>query len=117
MIGDNPDSSLILLSSEKHPRFEVKFAGDDSVRDNLIVDADEFIAVKSFKAKGKRLTNYKVDSVTELQPRIVEEEITQDNYVQEHDDGNEINSDINQQEVLDKLTGQTRLFEDDDENN
>ena len=117
MIGDNPDSSLILLSSEKHPRFEVKFAGDDSVRDNLIVDADEFIAVKSFKAKGKRLTNYKVDSVTELQPRIVEEEITQDNDVQEHDDGNEINSNINQQEVLDKLTGQTRLFEDDDENN
>ena len=117
MIGDNPQSSLILLSSQKYPRFEVKFAGDDSVRDNLIVDADEFIAVKSFKAKGKRLTNYKVDSVTELEPRIVEEETIQDIDAQETDEDNEINSGINQQEVLDKLTGQTRLFDDDDDNN
>ena len=117
MIGDNPQSSLILLSSQKYPRFEVKFAGDDSVRDNLIVDADEFIAVKSFKAKGKRLTNYKVDSVTELEPRIVEEKTTQDIDAQEPDDDNEISSDINQQEVLDKLTGQTRLFDDDDNDN
>ena len=89
----------------------MKFGGDDSVRDNLIVDADEFIAVKSFHAKGKRLTTYKVDTVTELEPRIVEEapaEIEQDSEPQD-----EMPSDIDQQEVRDKLTGQTRLFDDD----
>ena len=111
MIGENPESSLILLTDTKYPRFEVKFGGDDSVRDNLIVDADEFIAVKSFHAKGKRLTTYKVDTVTELEPRIVEEapaEIEQNSEPQD-----EMPSDIDQQEVRDKLTGQTRLFDDD----
>ena len=116
MIGDNPESSLILLTDTKYPRFEVKFGGDDSVRDNLIVDAEEFIAVKSFHAKGKRLTTYKVDTVTELEPRIVEtdEEPVQVDLdeEQEGDDNNE----ISQQEVRDMLTGQTRLFDDVDEN-
>ena len=116
MIGDNPESSLILLTDTKYPRFEVKFGGDDSVRDNLIVDAEEFIAVKSFHAKGKRLTTYKVDTVTELEPRIVEtdeEPVQVDlNEEQEGDDNNE----ISQQEVRDMLTGQTRLFDDVDEN-
>ena len=116
MIGDNPESSLILLTDTKYPRFEVKFGGDDSVRDNLIVDAEEFIAVKSFHAKGKRLTTYKVDTVTELEPRIVEtdEEPVQVDLdeEQEGDDNNE----ISQQEVRDMLTGQTRLFDDVDDN-
>ena len=116
MIGDNPESSLILLTCEKYPRLEVKFGGDDSVRDNLIVDAEEFIAVKSFHAKGKRLTNYKVDTVTELEPRIVEEEEPQE----AQGDGASTTpgeAPISQQEVLDRLTGQTRLFEDDEDSN
>ena len=117
MIGDNPESSLILLSCEKYPRFEIKFGGDDSVRDNLIVDAEEFIAVKSFHAKGKRLTNYKVDTVTELEPRIVEEETPQEPESQDSEQENGGNDEISQQEVLDKLTGQTRLFDEDGDNN
>ena len=116
MIGDNPESSLILLTDTKYPRFEVKFGGDDSVRDNLIVDAEEFIAVKSFHAKGKRLTTYKVDTVTELEPRIVEtdEEPVQVDIDEEQESGD--NNEISQQEVRDMLTGQTRLFDDVDEN-
>jgi topoisomerase-4 subunit A len=112
MIGDNPESSLILLTSEKYPRLEVKFGGDDSVRDNLIVEASEFIAVKSFHAKGKRLTNYKVESVTELEPTIVEESTTPDEDTQQESNSQQEDIDINQQEVRDKLTGQTRLFDD-----
>ena len=114
MIGDNPESSLILLTNEKYPRFEVKFGGDDSFRENLIVDGEEFIAVKSFHAKGKRLTNYNVETVTELEPRIVEEDLPQEGEEPAIEGGEELSDDISQQEVLDKLTGQTRLFEDDD---
>jgi topoisomerase-4 subunit A len=119
MIGDNPESSLILLSSEKYPRFEVKFGGDDSGRDSLVVDAEEFIAVKSFHAKGKRLTNFTVDTVTELEPKVVEAETPpqQDQNDAEQELAQAPNQDINQQEVLDKLTGQTRLFDDDDNDN
>ncbi|MBR5118551.1 MAG: DNA gyrase/topoisomerase IV subunit A [Muribaculaceae bacterium] len=113
MIGDNPESTLILLTNEKYPRFEVKFGGDDSFRENMIVDGEEFIAVKSFHAKGKRLTNYNVETVTELEPRIVEEDLQQEGEEPAAEGGEELNDDISQQEVLDKLTGQTRLFEDD----
>ena len=114
MIGDNPESSLILLTNEKYPRFEVKFGGDDSFRENLIVDGDEFIAVKSFHAKGKRLTNYNVEKVTELEPRVVEEEVKQEVEEPAGDDSEVLSDNISQQEVLDKLTGQTRLFDEED---
>ena len=79
----------------------------------MIVDGEEFIAVKSFHAKGKRLTNYNVKTVTELEPRIVEEDLQEEGEEPAAEGGEELNDDISQQEVLDKLTGQTRLFEDD----
>jgi len=114
MIGDNPESTLILLTNERYPRFEVKFGGDDSFRENMIVDGEEFIAVKSFHAKGKRLTNYNVEAVTELEPRIVEEEPQSQDEEPAGDETPALSDDISQQEVLDKLTGQTRLFDDED---
>ncbi|MBR5102016.1 MAG: DNA gyrase/topoisomerase IV subunit A [Muribaculaceae bacterium] len=119
MIGGNPDSKLLLLSSEKYPRFEVKFGGGDEFRENLIIDADEYIAVKGFKAKGKRVSNYTIDHVTEIEPKEVEEEEPQVTEVitdSDEGDDNLVNSDqISQQEVRDRLTGQTRLFDDDDD--
>jgi topoisomerase-4 subunit A len=112
-IGDNPESRLLLLTCEKYPRLQVKFGGDDSVREPLVIDAEEFIAVKSIHAKGKRVSNYTVDQVIELEPRVVEEE-TQEPELTADAEVEETDAAINQQEVLDKLTGQTRLFEDDD---
>ena len=63
----------MLLSDNKYARFDVKFGGADNFRENLIVDADEFIGIKSFRAKGKRISNFTIDSIVELEPRIVEE--------------------------------------------
>ena len=74
MNGSNEESKLILLTDEKYPRFNVKFGGGDEFREPLIIDADEFIAVKSFKAKGKRVSNYEIAEVTEIEPREVPEE-------------------------------------------
>ena len=68
-LGENAKSSLILLTDEQGARFEVKFGGADEFREPLIIDAIDFIAVKSFKAKGKRVTTYTIDSVTEIEPR------------------------------------------------
>ena len=114
MLGGNPKSELLLLSSEPYPRFEVKFGGRDEFRGSITVDADEFIGVKSVKAKGKRLSNYNVGSVTEVEPRQVEDapEAPVAEVYDEVDD-----KPINQQDVRDSLTGQTRLFSDDDIDN
>lgn len=70
-IGGNPNSTLTLLSDNAYPRFEIKFGGAESFRDNLTIDAEEFIGVKSFRAKGKRISNYQVESIVEIEPRIV----------------------------------------------
>ena len=112
MIGENPESRLLHLSDELLPRFEVRFGGDDAEREPLIIDAEEYIGTKSFKAKGKRISNYTIESVTEIEPR----EVPQDELPESEDD--EPSSDeptdegISQQQVMDRLTGQQRLFED-----
>ncbi len=73
ILGANPDSRLIALSDAPLPRFKVELGGDDVWREPIELDAEEFIAVKGFKAKGKRVTNYNVATVTELEPRELPE--------------------------------------------
>ena len=67
-LGENPKSRLLLLTDEAYPRIEVVFGGGDAFREALVVDAESFIAVKGFKAKGKRLTMYEVETINELEP-------------------------------------------------
>ena len=116
MIGENPASRLLHLSDESLPRFEVKFGGDDAEREPLIIDAEEYIGAKSFKAKGKRISNYAIESVTEIEPREVPEPVQPE--PDEPDEGGSTDADaptadgISQQQVMDRLTGQQRLFDD-----
>ncbi|MDY3911611.1 MAG: DNA gyrase/topoisomerase IV subunit A [Sodaliphilus sp.] len=122
MLGGNPDSALLLLSCEKHPRFEVTFGGSDAFRPALTIDAEEFIGVKSVKAKGKRISNYDIDHVTEIEPRHDETDDEQQQAaiadVEGADSGETsgMKEQINQNDVRDKLTGQTRLFADESDN-
>ena len=67
-LGENPGSRLILLTDTAYPRLEVEFGGEDAFRDPLIVDVESFIGIKSFKAKGKRLTTNEIKDVKELEP-------------------------------------------------
>ena len=76
--------------------------------------------MKSFKAKGKRVSNFAIDAITEIEPREVpEEETVAETAIAEMEDADTTvvnnSKEINQQEVRDQLTGQTRLFDDDDE--
>jgi topoisomerase-4 subunit A len=71
---DYPKSKLILISENDYPRLEIKFGGKHKRREPAIINAAEFIAEKSFKAKGKRLSSYEIASVTELEPLRFKEE-------------------------------------------
>jgi topoisomerase-4 subunit A len=44
------------------------FGGNDNFREPLVIEVDEFIGVKSYKARGKRLTTYEIDEIIELEP-------------------------------------------------
>lgn len=73
-VGSDEQSSVILLTDTPYPRLKVEFGGADSVRPDLEIEADEFIGVKSFKAKGKRVSTYTIATVEELEPTKVPEE-------------------------------------------
>lgn len=68
ILGENTESRLQILTDTDYPRIEVVYGGNDAYREALIVDAEEFIGVKSFKAKGKRLTIFEVETINELEP-------------------------------------------------
>ena len=44
------------------------FGGNDNFREPLVIEVDDFIGVKSYKARGKRLTTYEIDEIIELEP-------------------------------------------------
>lgn len=112
-LGENESSVLIALSDKDGARFLVTFGGVDEIRGQLTLDAEDFIAVKSLRAKGKRLTTYEVDSITEIEPRekadpenMAESDGEADSEADE-DDASGAQSD---DEVRDELTGQQRIF-------
>lgn len=111
-VGENPKSRLHLLTDEAYPRIEVVFGGNDSFRESLVIDAEEFIAVKGFKAKGKRLTSFEVNTINELEPTRFPEPAQTPEVNEEADDDPE-NEESNT-DIIDEITGQMKLFGDDD---
>ena len=73
-VGYSDKAELIMLIDTPRPVLKVEYAGADAVRPPMEIVAEEFIAVKSFKAKGKRLTNFSLGPITELEPLPPEEE-------------------------------------------
>ena len=74
-IGDHKDSKLIQMTTEAFPRFEIIFGGKDKHRSSIIIDVNEFIGVKSYKARGKRISTHKIKTINQLEPLVNEEKI------------------------------------------
>ena len=111
-LGENPDSQLILLSDTPYPHLLVTMGGADDFREPLDLEAEDFIGVKSFKAKGKRITTCTVARIEELEPTKQPEvpEAPDDSEFPETSDNPE-SPEESQDEVADQLNGQLRLFE------
>lgn len=113
--GDNKESKLVLLTDEAFPRLLVKFGGHDEFREPLEIDAESFIGLKSFKAKGKRLTTMETAEIIELEP-IKHPEATTEELEANDSGGEEENFDPDagksQNDIIDEITGQMKLFED-----
>ena len=122
-IGDNPNSKMVLLTDVAFPRILITYGGADASRGTEEVDAEQFVGVKGFKAKGKRLTTWTVDKIEELEPTRFpekekeEDENTEDDLQEENPtmDNEEENLDPDagksQQQVIDEITGQLNLFD------
>lgn len=116
-IGGNPKSELQLISNEKHPQFLVTFGGADSFRPQLTIDAEEFIGEKSFKAKGKRISNYNIANIVEIDPKIVDEpeETSPDIDLPDNQETSNDDSPKSFNQLFDELTGQKSIFDDVDD--
>ncbi|MGI6073227.1 MAG: DNA gyrase/topoisomerase IV subunit A [Fermentimonas sp.] len=112
-IGENEESKLILLTDVVYPRVKAVFGGADEHREPLEIDVDEFIGVKSYRAKGKRVSNYEVSDVEELEPTRFPEEKPEE---ADNDEGiggakSEDLDEKNDSDLRDEITGQMNLFD------
>ncbi|MCQ2067269.1 MAG: DNA gyrase/topoisomerase IV subunit A [Bacteroidaceae bacterium] len=78
LTGEDPGSRLLLLTDTAYPRVKVTFGGADEFREPLELDVEEFIGVKGFRARGRRVTMWSVDSVEELEPLRQPEPVPED---------------------------------------
>ena len=116
-LSENPASQLILLTDTCYPRIQIVYGGADAFRGTEEIDAKQFIAVKGYKAKGKRLTIYALEAITELEPiRFPEEKETPEDQelAEEGDEDLDPDAGKSEQQVIDELTGQLRLFDDEE---
>ncbi len=119
-IGENKHSRLVCLTDEPYPRFKVTFGGNDAYHDALEVDAGQFVAVKGFKARGKRVSTWEVDHVDVLEP-LKHADDTAEQADEETETPENSSSEENldpdagktQSQVIDEITGQLNLFSDD----
>ena len=112
-LGENPDSQLILLTDTPYPHLLVTLGGADDFREPLDLEAEDFIGVKSFKAKGKRITTCTVARIEELEPtRQPAPPESPDNPESPNNlDNPDTPEELSQEEGADELNGELRLFE------
>lgn len=113
----NPDDTLLLLSDEPYARVEVVY--EDGTTEE--VEAEDFIAVKGVRAKGKRVSTGTTTEVHELEPLKQPEDEADDDSDEEDTPDEEVEADMDDRaeeeaQVIEEVTRQQRLtFRDDDE--
>ena len=115
-IGENVNSQQLLLTDTVYPRLQITYGGNDAFRGSEEIDVEQFIAVKGFKAKGKRLTTWQIASIEELEPLRFPEPPSADEFGSSEEEEENLDPDAgkSQQQVLDEMTGQLRLFDEDE---
>ena len=96
MLGEPKRFSMNLLTDTQYPRFRFTFGKLDEFREPLEIDADEFIPIRSVATKGKKVSNYYIEKIEEIEPSKVPEQEKGENEEttnEEISDTNNIDSD------------------------
>ena len=108
----NPQSEEVLLTDTVYPRLLVTFGGADAFRPQMEIDADQFIGIKGYDARGKRLATWEIAKIEELEPLRFPDPSDDDspeNDMNEEEENLDPDADKSEQQVRDELTGQTSL--------
>jgi topoisomerase-4 subunit A len=94
-ITEHPKSQLEIVVTDYRPVAEVVFAKAKGIqKENLVIDLEDFIAVKGIKAIGNQLTADKIKLINRLEPLPYDppvEEIPEEMEVIDETDGNDEN--------------------------
>ena len=78
-IGEHPESKLIHVFIDHLPRIEIEFETvKNKKRPSETILVADFIGIKGYKAKGKRLTEFPVEKINKLEPLLYEEPIVEE---------------------------------------
>ena len=102
-----------LVTDTFYPRLKVTYGGNDEFRGSEEVDVEQFISVKGFKAKGKRLSTYQIEGIEELPPtRFPDPPEAPETPDAPNSPEEDLDPDAgkSEQQVIDEITGQTNLF-------
>lgn len=105
-IPEEGAAKLIELNDDKKPQIKLEFDGRHVERPEEIINVEEFISVKGYKAKGKRLTTFDTGSIKFIEPLEVEEE-----EIEESENSEENSADDITFEVTGKDGEQKNLFD------
>lgn len=102
-ISEHEGSQLEIVSTDYKPVAEVVFSKIKGVqKDNLVIELEEFIAVKGIKAQGNQLTTDKIKQINLLDPLPFEEpeekepediEVKDESELSDSDDKSELDDD------------------------
>ena len=114
-LGENANSQLLILTDTVYPLIKVVFGGNDAYREPIEIDAEQFIAVKGFKAKGKRISTWTIGSIEELEPqRFPEPEETEEVEDTEETEEGEITDEGDEQETSDSPETPSDIYKEED---
>ncbi len=87
---EHSESRLIAMTDDYAPILEVVYKGVHATRPADLIDVEEFIGVKSHRAKGKRITTYEVGKLTFVEPRLKDTPIPSDDEARGDDFAEEV---------------------------
>lgn len=110
--NEHPESRLVSLSDDYYARLQVIYGGKDKDKEASEIDAEEFIGIKSFKARGKRISMLEVKKFNWLEPLRQAEDLSAEetNEIESAEiDTNETFEDAEREEVPIKSSEEEKL--------
>lgn len=71
-IGDSSGSYLLEISEDRWPQILLTYGGKNAKKEPELIDVDQYIGQKSYKAKGKKVTWLELESVVFAEPLVKE---------------------------------------------
>ncbi|MEG0499428.1 MAG: DNA gyrase/topoisomerase IV subunit A, partial [Alistipes sp.] len=73
-LDEEGQSDFVCMTRVAGAKLHISYKGAYATRPDDEMDVDEFIGIKSHRAKGKRLTTYDINKVIFIEPEVEEDE-------------------------------------------